>query len=72
MAPTWFKLALVAFVIAVLFGRGRISEVMGDLAGGIKNFKKGIGDGETPVREIAADPQRVIGAEPNTNARATG
>ena len=48
MAPTWFKLMLVVLLIVVLFGRGRIADLMGDFAKGIKNFKKGIGeDGES-------------------------
>ena len=44
MGPTWFKLLLVVFLIVVLFGRGRISEIMGDFGRGIKDFKKTLGD----------------------------
>ena len=33
---------IVLLVIVLLFGRGKISEVMGDVAKGIKSFKKGI------------------------------
>ncbi len=47
MAPTWFKLLLVIFVIVVLFGRGKLSEMMGDFGKGIKDFKKGLSDDET-------------------------
>lgn len=39
---------IVAFVVMLLFGRGRISEMMGDLAKGIKSFKKGLADEEAP------------------------
>jgi sec-independent protein translocase protein TatA len=47
MAPTWFKLLLVVGLIVVLFGgKGRISGLMGDLAKGIKTFKKGLMDDE--------------------------
>jgi sec-independent protein translocase protein TatA len=58
MAPTWFKLVLVVFVIVVLFGRGRISDVMGDFAKGIKSFKKNITEDDTadaprPVEQTA-------------------
>lgn len=35
---------VVAMIIILLFGRGKISGIMGDLAKGIKEFKKGIGD----------------------------
>ena len=44
MAPSWFKLILVVGLIFVLFGRGKISEFMGDFAKGIKSFKRGLGD----------------------------
>lgn len=72
MAPTWFKLVLVVFVIAVLFGRGRISDVMGDLASGIKSFKKGLGDGDKPAEAIAAEPRPAIEAGPHNDAKAAG
>jgi sec-independent protein translocase protein TatA len=39
----------VLFVL--LFGRGKISELMGDVAQGIKSFKKGIADDEEPAKE---------------------
>jgi sec-independent protein translocase protein TatA len=38
---------IVLVVVLLLFGRGKIPELMGDVAKGIKNFKKGIG--EDPV-----------------------
>jgi sec-independent protein translocase protein TatA len=38
---------IVALVFMLLFGKGRISEMMGDLAKGIKSFKKGLADEET-------------------------
>jgi sec-independent protein translocase protein TatA len=44
MAPSWFKLVLVVGLIFVLFGRGKISEFMGDFAKGIKSFKRGLSD----------------------------
>jgi sec-independent protein translocase protein TatA len=39
---------VVALVILLLFGKGRISDMMGDLAKGIKSFKKGLAEDETP------------------------
>lgn len=35
---------IVLVIVLVLFGRGRISEVMGDFGKGIKSFKDGLGD----------------------------
>lgn len=50
----------VAVVVLLLFGRGKVSELMGDFAKGIKAFKKGLADDETagakpaePVQSIA-------------------
>lgn len=39
----WHWLIVLA-VVLLLFGRGKIPELMGDVAKGIKNFKKGMGD----------------------------
>lgn len=39
-------LILLLLVVVLLFGRGKISELMGDLAKGIKSFKKGMADDE--------------------------
>ena len=40
---------IVLMVVLVLFGRGRVSEIMGDFGKGIKSFKQGLGDDEKPV-----------------------
>ncbi len=54
---------IVALVILVLFGRGKISETMGDFGKGIKSFRKGLGEEEkapapppAPPPQIAAPP----------------
>ena len=38
---------LVIVVVVLLFGRGKVSDLMGDVAKGIKSFKKGMADDET-------------------------
>lgn len=53
-------LLILALVVLVLFGRGRISEMMGDFGKGIKSFKAGMNE-ETdrvvvPPAQIAAPP----------------
>jgi sec-independent protein translocase protein TatA len=35
---------VVGVIVLLLFGRGKISELMGDVAGGIKAFKKGMAE----------------------------
>lgn len=42
-----WQLIIIALVILVLFGRGRISEMMGDFGKGIKSFKKGMTEEDT-------------------------
>ena len=42
MQPSLWQLALVAIVVVLLFGRGKISGLMGDVAKGITSFKKGL------------------------------
>ena len=44
MAPSFWQIAIVAALIVLLFGRGKISSLMGDVANGIKSFKKGLSD----------------------------
>ena len=45
---------VVAVIVMLLFGRGKVSDLMGDVAKGIKAFKKGMAEEETP--QAAAPP----------------
>ena len=57
MTSIWHWL-IVLLVVALLFGAGRISGVMGDIGKGIKSFKKGLADDdEDGARTPAAAPQ---------------
>ncbi|MCG8558614.1 MAG: twin-arginine translocase TatA/TatE family subunit [Hyphomicrobiales bacterium] len=47
MAPSWIQILIVVVLLVLLFGRGKISELMGDVAKGIKSFKKGIAEDDT-------------------------
>ena len=38
----WSGIIIVAILVVLLFGRGKISSIMGDVAKGIKSFKKGM------------------------------
>ena len=40
----WSVIIIVAVLVILLFGRGKISSIMGDVAKGIKSFKKGMSD----------------------------
>ncbi len=57
---------VVAIIVLVLFGgRGKISDIMGDFAKGIKSFKKGMADDDTAQ---AAEPVKTIPEAANTAA----
>lgn len=46
-----WQILVVALVVLVLFGRGRISEMMGDFGKGVKSFKQGISDEDVKPAE---------------------
>jgi len=58
-----WHLLILGVVVMVLFGKGRISDLMEDVGKGIKSFKKGIADDEPaslkPVSQIDASPSHV-------------
>lgn len=70
-------LLILALVVLVLFGRGRISEMMGDFGKGIKSFKSGMSE-ETdhpatpPPAQIAAPPPPPASHQPAETPVDTG
>jgi sec-independent protein translocase protein TatA len=48
-------LLLIAVVVLVLFGRGKISSLMGEVGKGITAFKKGVDEGKQEIEDTAAD-----------------
>ena len=65
MVPGWTQILLVVVLLVLLFGRGKISDLMGDVAKGIKSFKKGMADDE----EVAqSDTAKTINHEPTQSA----
>jgi|TARA_B000000557_G_scaffold214063_1_gene180494 sec-independent protein translocase protein TatA len=44
MGISFWQIAIVVVLVVLLFGRGKISSLMGDVAKGIKSFKKGMSD----------------------------
>jgi len=42
MSIGFWQIAIVVVLVVLLFGRGKISSLMGDVAKGIKSFKKGM------------------------------
>ena len=57
---------LVILVVVLLFGRGKISDLMGDVAKGIKSFKKGMADDTT---EANADGDKAKSLEQSAETK---
>lgn len=55
MGLSVWQLLIIAVVILVLFGRGKISEMMGDFGKGVKSFKQGMNEEDKP-----SEPTRQI------------
>ena len=55
-----WQIAIVVILVVLLFGRGKISSLMGDVAKGIKSFKKGMASDvtdDTNPKNISEDNQ---------------
>ncbi|MDT7933132.1 MAG: twin-arginine translocase TatA/TatE family subunit [Sphingomonadaceae bacterium] len=58
---------IVLVIVLLLFGRGRLSEVMGEFGKGVNSFKKGMGEGGSEAPKVLGDPtapQRTIEVDP--------
>lgn len=57
----WWHWVLLLGVALVLFGgKGKVSDLMGDVAKGIKSFKKGLADDEDETETASAQDTKVI------------
>ena len=62
---------VVVVVVLLLFGRGKISELMGDMAQGIKAFKKGMSEDDTAKADgKPGEPMKTINAGPDLKQQA--
>ena len=52
MGISFWQIAIVVVLVVLLFGRGKISSLMGDVAKGIKSFKKGMASDVTDDTEL--------------------
>ncbi|WP_284124622.1 twin-arginine translocase TatA/TatE family subunit [Parerythrobacter aestuarii] len=62
-----WQILIIALVILVLFGRGRISEMMGDFGKGVSSFKKGLNDDEKPSQPAGNLESPKVDASPTAN-----
>ena len=52
MNPGPWGILIIVIAVLLLFGRGKISGMMGEVAGGIKAFQKGMKDDEKSVQQV--------------------
>jgi len=57
MGISIWQILIIAVVVVLLFGRGKISDLMGDVAKGIKSFKKGMAEDDTAESPKTIDHQ---------------
>ena len=63
----WFQILVMLLILVVLFGRGRMGDVVGDLDKGVKRFRRALSDDDETAR-----PEAVTAAEPQPSSDATG
>jgi sec-independent protein translocase protein TatA len=63
-------LLLIAVVVLVLCGRGKISSLMGEVGKGITAFKKGVDDGKQELEDQAAEAAVDVTPEEETKDKA--
>lgn len=61
--PGFWQIVIVLLLVVLLFGRGKISDLMGDIAKGITSFKKGLKDGEDGEQNSAQNQQLEAGPD---------
>ena len=49
---------ILLLIVVLLFGRGKISEIMGDVAKGIKSFKKGMSEDEDAAKKDGEEARK--------------
>jgi|TARA_B110000263_G_C15212316_1_gene465859 sec-independent protein translocase protein TatA len=63
MSIGFWQIAIVVILVVLLFGRGKISSLMGDVAKGIKSFKKGMATDDSDDTE----PKNISENNPDSN-----
>ena len=61
-----WQIAIVVILVVLLFGRGKISSLMGDVAKGIKSFKKGMASDVTDVTDDT-EPKNISDENKDSN-----
>tara|TARA_B100000745_G_scaffold184632_1_gene121047 strand:- start:162 stop:389 length:228 start_codon:yes stop_codon:yes gene_type:complete len=67
MSIGFWQIAIVVVLVVLLFGRGKISSLMGDVAKGIKSFKKGMSDNPDQTGSMPAPEDSMPPSEEKSN-----
>lgn len=67
----WHWIIVLAVGLLLFGGRGKISELMGDFAKGIKSFKKGLSEDEKAEEPPKTDPVKTIDHQPSPATTST-
>ncbi|MBL4791230.1 MAG: twin-arginine translocase TatA/TatE family subunit [Kordiimonadaceae bacterium] len=72
MNPGWIGFVVVGLLVVLLFGRGKISGLMGEVASGITSFRKGMKEGDVAEKtvepKVVADSRTIDGEAVNVSA----
>ena len=67
MSIGFWQIAVVVVLVVLLFGRGKISSLMGDVAKGIKSFKKGMSSDNPDQTSSISSPSEETSSEKTSN-----
>ena len=69
MSIGFWQIAIVVVLVVLLFGRGKISSLMGDVAKGIKSFKKGMSDNPDQTSSLSSTSEKTSNEESSTSQK---
>ena len=69
-AMGWQHWLLLAVIVLLLFGKGKVSDLMGDVAKGIKAFKKGMAEDDAP-KPAPTEPAKNLEHQPTISSTTT-
>ena len=70
MSVGFWQIVIIGALVVLLFGRGKVSELMGDVAKGIKSFKKGLADDDVAQPTTIEHTETVVVEPAETKRRA--
>ena len=69
MSIGFWQIAIIVVLVVLLFGRGKISSLMGDVAKGIKSFKKGMSDNPDQTSSLSSTSEKTSNEESSTSEK---